>query len=203
VLVEQVDGRYEVRLTRGRIPELQVSPSYRQLLKGTQRGDAVQQWVKRRIESARWFVDAVHQRQNTMLKIAQVIFDHQRDFLDKGVRALRPLRMQEVADRAGVHISTVSRAVAGKYSQTPQGIHPLKYFFTGGTAVETGGVASQESVKQRIVEMVQAEDGKHPLSDDQLADALHAQHGIRIARRTVTKYRKALGIPSSSQRKQF
>ncbi len=203
VVVELVDDRYEVRLTRGRVPELHVSPSYRQLLQGTQRGDAVQQWVKRRIESARWFIDAIHQRQNTMLKIAEEIFAHQRVFLDEGVSGLRPLRMQEVADKVGVHISTVSRAVAGKYAQTPQGIHPLKYFFTGGTAVDSGGVASQASVKQRIADLVAAEDPKKPLSDDQLADLLHESDGIRIARRTVTKYRKALAIPASSQRKQF
>ena len=108
-----------------------------------------------------------------------------------------------LVDRAGVHISTVSRAVAGKYAQTPQGIHPLKFFFTSGTDVDSGGVESQASVKQRIVELVEAEDRKKPLSDDQLAEALKEKHGIRIARRTVTKYRKALGLPSSSQRKQF
>ncbi len=203
VVVDLVDGEYEIRLTRGRAPELHVSGNYRKLLEGTKRGDAVQKWVKRRLENARWFIDAVHQRQNTLHRIAEEIFRYQRAFLDKGISALEPLRMQEVADRAGVHISTVSRAVAGKFAQTPQGIHPLKFFFTSGTKVESGGVASQTSVKQRIVELVEEEDAQDPMSDDQLAGALHEKHGIKIARRTVTKYRKVLGIPSSSQRKQF
>ena len=111
--------------------------------------------------------------------------------------------MQEVADEVGVHISTVSRAVSGKYAQTPRGTYPLKFFFTGGTAVETGGVASQAAIKQRIKEIVDAEDHTHPLSDDQIAAYLEEHDRIKIARRTVTKYRKALSIPSSGQRRQF
>lgn len=203
VVVEEIEGRYEVRLTRQHLPELSVSPSYRKLLQQTTRGDEVQQWVKKRLESARWFIDAVKQRQNTMLKIAMVIFEHQRDFLDKGVPALKPLRMQEVADEAGVHISTVSRAVSGKYAQTPRGIHPLKYFFTSGTAKSSGEVASQVSIKYRIREIVDEEDSKSPYSDDQIAELLEQKEGIKIARRTVTKYRKALSIPASSHRRVF
>jgi RNA polymerase sigma-54 factor len=173
------------------------------MLQGTKKGDAVQQWVKRRLEAARWFIDAVHQRRNTMLRIAEVIFEEQREFLSKGVKGLKPLRMQEVADRAGVHISTVSRAVAGKYAQTPQGIHPLKFFFTSGTADATGGVASQTSIKQRIAEMIEGEDTSRPYSDEELSELLEKSDGIKIARRTVTKYRKALGLPASTQRKQY
>ena len=203
VMVELEDGEYAVRLTRTRVPDLQISPSYRKLLEGTTRGDAVQQWVRKRVESARWFIDAMYQRRNTMLRIAEAVFEHQHDFLDRGIPALKPLRMQEVADQAGVHISTVSRAVAGKYAQTPQGIHPIKFFFTSGTAVDTGGVASQASIKQLLVGLVEAENGEKPLSDEELAEELKKHNGIGIARRTVTKYRKALGIPSSSQRKKF
>lgn len=203
VVVELVDGEYEVRLVRQRQPDLIVSRSYRKLLEGTKRGDSVQAWVKKRLESARWFIDAVRQRQSTMRMIAEAIFARQREFLDKGVKALAPLRMQEVADECGVHISTVSRAVAGKHAQTPQGIRPLKFFFTGGTAVDSGGVTSQTAIKQRLVELVEQEDHTQPLSDDQLAEELFKSAGIRIARRTVTKYRKALSIPSSTQRKKF
>ena len=125
------------------------------------------------------------------------------EFLRKGVKALVPLRMQEIADEVGVHISTVSRAVSGKYAQTPRGIFALKYFFTGGTKKETGGVESQAAIKQRIREMVDGEDHQNPLSDDQIAALLEERDSIRIARRTVTKYRKALSIPSSGQRRQF
>ncbi len=203
VVVEEVEGEYEVRLTRQRVPELTISPSYRKLLRQAGKGDGVQEWVKKRLEAARWFIDAVHQRQNTLLKIARTIFERQRGFLDHGVKALQPLRMQEVADIAGVHISTVSRAVSGKYAQTPRGILALKYFFTGGTAKASGEMASQASIKQRIQELVEQEDPAKPLSDEELAQRLKATDGISIARRTVTKYRKALAIPSSSQRKVF
>ena len=195
--------RYLVSLTRDRIPNLQVSTSYRKMLLGSKRGDAVQQWVKRRLEAARWFIDAVHQRRNTMLKIAEVIFREQHEFLAKGVKSLKPMRMQEVADQAGVHISTVSRAVAGKYAQTPQGILPLKFFFTGGLADSTGGVSSQTSIKQLVAELIADEDKDHPYSDEEISEQLAKNAGIKIARRTVTKYRKLLGLPASSQRKQY
>jgi RNA polymerase sigma-54 factor len=102
-----------------------------------------------------------------------------------------------------VHISTVSRAVSGKHAQTPRGIHPLKFFFTGGTMKASGEVASQASIKQRIADLVAQEDSDHPLSDDQIAALLEERDNVKIARRTVTKYRKALSIPASSQRKQF
>ncbi|MCZ6596986.1 MAG: RNA polymerase factor sigma-54 [Planctomycetota bacterium] len=203
VVVEEVEGDYEVRLTRQRVPELRVSPSYKRMLSQAKKGDGVQEWVKKRLESARWFIDAIHQRQSTLLKIAQNIFERQRGFLDQGVKALKPLRMQEVADAAGVHISTVSRAVSGKHAQTPRGILPLKYFFTGGTAKASGEMTSQASIKLRIQELIEQEDTGKPLSDEELATALHNQDGITIARRTVTKYRKALALPSSGQRKVF
>ena len=140
---------------------------------------------------------------STLQRISDVIFRRQRDFLDKGIGALHPLRMQEVADEVGVHISTVSRAVSGKYAQTPRGIFPLKFFFTGGTQKSTGEVASQVSIKQRIAELVDQEDPKSPLSDEELAARLAELDNVKIARRTVTKYRKALSIPTSSQRRQF
>jgi RNA polymerase sigma-54 factor len=203
VTVEEIDGKYEVRLNRQRVPELTLSPTYRQLLSQAKKGDGVQEWVKKRVESARWFIDAIQQRQSTLQRIANKIFERQRDFLDKGVRGLKPLRMQEIADDVGVHISTVSRAVSGKYAQTPRGTFPLKYFFTGGTPRESGGVASQASIKQRIAELVRQEDPTNPFSDDQLAELLEQRDRVKIARRTVTKYRKALAIPSSSQRRVF
>ncbi len=203
VIVEEIDGEFEVRLDRQAAPDLRLSLAYKDMLKAAQKGDGVREWVKKRIESARWFLDALHQRRATLDLIAHEIFREQRGFLERGVEGLKPLRMQEVADAVGVHISTVSRAVAGKYAQTPRGIFPLKYFFTGGTQMESGEVASQASVKQKIAELVAAEDTSNPLSDEELAVQLEQKNQIRIARRTVTKYRKALSIPSSAQRKQF
>lgn len=203
VLVEEVDGDFVVRLDRERFPELTLSPIYRKILSQAERGDAAREWVKKRLESARWFIDAIQQRQGTLERIAEAIFKHQCPFLERGASALRPLRMQEVADEIGVHISTVSRGVSGKYAQTPRGIFPLKFFFTGGTAMSTGEVTSQVSIKERVRELMAREDAEHPLSDDQIAALLEERDGIKIARRTVTKYRKALGIPASSQRRTY
>ncbi len=203
VLVVEVEGRFDVKLTREGVPRLAISSSYRKLLRQSAKGDSVRAWVKQRLENARWFIDALEQRQSTLLRIATAIFERQRSFLERGVKGLQPLRMLEVAEATGVHISTVSRAVAGKYAQTPRGILPLRYFFSGGTAKASGGMASQASIKQRIKELVEQEDQKSPLSDDRLAEILAEKDGIKIARRTITKYRKALGIPASSQRREF
>jgi RNA polymerase sigma-54 factor len=203
VIVEEIDGNFEVRLDRQRTPQLTLSPAYREFLRQAQKGDGVREWVKKRLEAARWFIEAIHQRQSTLQRIAEAIFTRQRGFLERGVSGFKPLRMQEVADEVGVHISTVSRAVSGKYAQTPRGIYPLKYFFTGGTQKSSGEVASQVSIKQRIADLVAQEEPSRPLSDEELAALLEEKDNVRIARRTVTKYRKALNIPSSNQRKQF
>ena len=203
VIVEEVDGTFEVRLTREGLPELTISATYRRVLKQTERGDAVRKWIQQRLENARWFIDALEQRQSTLLRVSKEIFSRQEEFLHKGVKGLKPLRMLEVAEATGVHISTVSRAVAGKYAQTPHGIQALRSFFSGGTEKASGGMTSQASIKQRIKELIDEEDPKAPLSDDRLADLLKEKDGISIARRTVTKYRKALSLPSSSQRRQF
>lgn len=203
VIVEEIDGHFDVRLTREGIPRLGINHAYRNLLRQATKGDSVRKWIGQRLEKARWFIDALEQRQSTLLRIAIAIFDRQHDFLEGGVKGLRPLRMLEVAEEIGVHISTVSRAVAGKHAQTPHGILPLRYFFSGGTEKASGGMASQASIKQRIKELVEGEDAKAPLSDDRLAALLEERDGIKIARRTITKYRKALAIPASSQRRQF
>lgn len=203
VIVEEIDGDYQVRLDRERVPELVISPAYKRLLQQARKGDGVKEWVKKRLESARWFIDAVQQRQSTLERIARVIFTRQRGYLDRGPAGLVPLRMQEVADEVGVHISTVSRAVSGKYAQTPRGIEALKFFFTGGTTKTTGEMASQVSIKERIKDIVDKEDKQKPLSDDQIAAKLTELDGIQIARRTVSKYRKALSIASSTQRREY
>ncbi len=203
IVVEEIDGKYELRLPRTRIPELTVSSTYKKLLQDLKKDEAGYEFMRKRYENARWFIDALYQRQNTMEKIARAVFERQREFLEHGVKALAPLRMQEVADIVGVHISTVSRAVSGKYAQTPRGTFALKFFFTGGTQTESGEVTSQVSIKHRIKELIADEDTKNPLSDDQLAALLAEKHEVKIARRTVTKYRKALAIPASSQRKEF
>ena len=203
VIVEVVDGSFEVRLTREGVPNLAISAVYRRLLREAEDNASVRKWIKDKLENARWFLDAIEQRQNTLLRIAKVIFESQSGFLERGVKGLVPLRMLEAADQTGVHISTVSRAVAGKYAQTPHGILPLRFFFSGGTTKDSGEATSQASIKQRIKELVEGEDTSAPLSDDRLAELLRERDGIKIARRTITKYRKALSIPASNQRRKF
>ena len=206
IVVEEVDGEYVVRLPRQRIPELTVSPNYKSLLRqAREAGDdkAVLEWVRKKLEAARWFINAVGQRESTMQRIAGAVFRRQQGFLEHGVSKLVPMRMQEIADEAGVHISTVSRAAAGKYAQTPRGIFPLKFFFTSGTVNSDGEAESQTSIKDKLRRIVDSEDKTKPYSDDQLAALLAESEGVKIARRTVTKYRRALDIPSSTRRREY
>lgn len=201
VVIEWEDGEYRVRLVNDYLPRVGISHNIRRMLAESRKDRKVREYLKRKIESARWLIEAIAQRQNTLERVAREIVARQRDFLDFGVSHLRPLKMQEVADALGIHVSTVSRAISEKYAQTPRGIFPLKYFFTGGTENEDGGVESRLSVKERVRQLIEAEDKHNPLSDDEVAERLKDQCGLEIARRTVTKYRKALNIPSSRQRR--
>ena len=201
VLVEWIDGRYEITLEDDFFPRIRVSPQYKDLLSNTD-DPKVKDYVRKKLESAKWLVEAIQQRQNTLYRVCEEIFRVQRDYLDYGESHLRPLKMQEIADRVGIHVSTVSRAIADKWVQTPRGIVPLKYFFTGGAETSDGATMSRLSVKQKVKDIIADEDKRNPLSDEQVAETLK-QEGLEIARRTVTKYRKALKIPSSRQRRQW
>lgn len=202
VIVDEVDGRFEIRIERGGLPELRISSMYRKLLQDTKDDKKGRDYIRKKIESAKWFIDAIAQRQSTIERIARAIVDTQSEFLRKGVRYLKPLRMQDIADEVGVHISTVSRAISGKYIQTPQGIFDMKRFFSAGTRSESGEMVSQQAIKQKTLEIIEKEDKQQPLSDDAIVHLLE-KDGIKIARRTVTKYRKSLGIPSSTQRRTY
>jgi RNA polymerase sigma-54 factor len=204
VIVEAVEGGYEVRVESGALPELRINPLYHNRMQRQGGEDPqVREYLKRKLESARWLIDAIRQRHETLLKTARSVFSRQHAFLDHGVAHLTPLKMQEVADEVGVHVSTVSRAISEKYAQTPRGIFSLKFFFTGGTQSQTTGeMASWETVKRKVLECVTAEDKANPLSDGDIEARLKAD-GLDIARRTVTKYRKLLKIPSSRQRRMY
>ncbi|MCA9002844.1 MAG: RNA polymerase factor sigma-54, partial [Planctomycetes bacterium] len=202
VMVEEIEGEWSVRVERGDGELLVLSDDYLELMKQKAPKDA-KTWLTKHHDQAKWFLDALNQRHSTLERVAHRIFSRQEDFLANGKEALKPMRMQEVADDLGVHISTISRTVAGKFAQTPLGIFPLKFFFTGGTTTETGDQASQVSVKELVRQLIEAEDKQNPLSDEALANLMQEKEGIQIARRTVTKYRKALGLPSSSGRKQY
>lgn len=202
VVVEEVDGRFEVKTQRGSLPELTISAVNRSLLQEARKDPKIYEYMRRKIDAAKWFIEAMHQRQNTIERVANEIVRRQEGFLRHGVQHLKPMKMQDIADAVHVHISTVSRASSGKYIQTPQGIFDMKRFFSSGTMSDAGDMVSQQAVKDTLKQIVDAEDKDNPLSDDHLVEEL-AKRGVHIARRTVTKYRKALKIESSSRRKHF
>lgn len=203
VFVERSDGGdYKVRLEDGRTPSLFISPYYRRLLTSADTSTETREYIKRKLNSAQWLIDSIQQRRNTLTRVAQAIVDHQTEFLDKGPEAIEPLKMQQIADKVGVHVTTVSRAVDDKWIQTPRGIFPLKRFFCGGTVSADGEEVAWDTVRLKLQEIVDGEDKQHPLSDEELVKEL-AKHGITVARRTVTKYRKAMNIPSSRQRRDW
>lgn len=198
----QPDGKYVVRLLDEYTPSLRISGKYRRMLENS-KGDAeTREYVKKKIESAKWLIDAIEQRNGTVKKVAQAIIDHQTEFFEQGPESIAPLKMQQIADIVGVHVTTVSRAVDDKWIDTPRGLYPLKRFFGGGTTTADGNEVAWDKIRLKMREIVDAEDKSDPLSDDALVEQL-AKHGYNLARRTVTKYRKAMDIPSSRQRKEF
>ncbi len=202
LVVEYTDKGYEVRLEDSYVPNLAISGLYERLASARDSGEATKKYLRDKIRAARWLIDAIEQRKTTLYRIARAVVDLQKEFFDYGLSHLKPLRMQEVADKVGVHVSTVSRAIADKYVQTPRGIFPIKYFFTGGLSTGEGGVQTWRTVQQEIKDLVDGEDKRDPLSDDQIAKVL-AGKGYDVARRTVTKYRKGMRIPSSRRRKSY
>ena len=163
---------------------------------------ATREYIKRKINAAQWLIESIEQRRNTLQRTAQAIVDHQTRFLSEGPEAIEPLKMQQIADRIGMHVTTVSRAVDDKWLQTPRGLYPLRRFFVGGTKSADGEEVAWDAVRMKLQEIIDAESKERPFSDDDLVDELGKQ-GITVARRTVTKYRKAMNIPSSRQRRDW
>jgi RNA polymerase sigma-54 factor len=196
------DGRVSITMPDGNTPRLRISKSYRRLARDRRTERPVRQFLRKNIRSAQWLIGAIAQRRETVRRVAEEVFHVQRDFLDQGAEALKPLPMVEVANKVGVHVATVSRAVAGKYVETPRGIFPLRMFFSGGTTTDDGQDMAWNAVKAKLKEIVDAEDKSHPLNDDKLGEELK-KHGIDIARRTVAKYRGLLGILPARKRKEY
>ena len=202
IVVEYIEGRYEVRLEDDRLPRVYINSAYSRLLRDDHTVETAKDYIRKKIQAARWLIESIEQRRSTLHKIARAIVEIQQPFLEKGLASLVPLKMQTVAGATSVHVSTVCRAIADKYMQTPNGIFPLRFFFTGGTRTTDGRVRSRKSVREVVKQVIEAEDKQNPLSDDEVAARLQAQ-GLDIARRTVTKYRKALGIASTRQRRAY
>jgi RNA polymerase sigma-54 factor len=196
------DGDYEIRLLDDWTPNIYISRRFMELYRDKGADPKTKEYLKRKIQSAQWLMESIEQRRNTLEKVTRAIIQHQKAFLDKGPEYIEPLKMQQIADQVGVHVTTVSRAVDDKWVQTPRGIFSLKRFFGGGTQTLTGEEVAWETIKQKLLEIIDKEDKTNPLSDEDLVAKLN-EAGYPVARRTVTKYRKMLNIPSSRQRKDW
>ena len=211
-LVHSEDENFTIHLNRKNTPQLRVSRSYRKMLEqlsGHQRkghmssvDQETRKFLRTKFDAARWFIDSVQQRRNTLLAVMQEIVAQQQDFFALGEGHLRPLILKDIADRLSLDISTISRVVNGKYVQCDFGVYELKYFFSEGVATESGGSVSNKEVKAIIANIIGGEDKAAPLSDQRMATLLQ-ERGFQIARRTVTKYREQLGLPVARLRRQI
>ncbi len=200
--LEEEDG-YTVRLADSSLPALRISKYYEDMSKDSCTNTKTKQFLQTNIRSAQWIMEAIEQRKNTLLRVTRSVVKHQKEFFDKGQLYLKPLPMATVADEVGVHLATVSRAVAGKYVQCYWGILPLRKFFSGGTEDEHGDAHSWEAIRAKLQQIIDEEDKSKPLSDDKILEKL-TQTGIKnIARRTVAKYRQILNVPAARLRKKY
>jgi RNA polymerase sigma-54 factor len=196
------EDNYQITLNGEQIPHLRISNTYKDLMAQENNGNEVKDYIREKIRSGKFLIKSIHQRQQTISNIAHEIVARQKEFLEKGSSALKPLTMVQIADAVGVHETTVSRAISGKYMATPQGVFEMKYFFTPGYQTEDGTSMSNTSVKEAIADLVKGENPKNPLSDKEIVEILGGR-GIPIARRTVAKYRSELNILPSNMRKSF
>jgi RNA polymerase sigma-54 factor len=202
-IVEKVDKEFIVTLNDWNIPPLRISKTYKQLLQGKDNADKhTKQYIRKKIESAKWFINSIHQRKVTMLNVMRAILEKQFDFFSKGPAHIKPLIMREIAEIINMDISTVSRVANGKYVQTDYGVFELKYFFNERLETDDGEEISTRKVKERIHEMVDKENQKKPMSDEKISQVL-INEGFPVARRTVAKYREQLGIPVARLRKKI
>jgi RNA polymerase sigma-54 factor len=193
-------AEWEVAMNEEDLPSLRLSSRYRRMLVAENTDKEVKDYVKERFRSAMQLMRNIAQRKSTILRTCEVIVRRQKDFLDQGIEALRPMMIKEVAEEIGVHPSTVSRAVANKYAHTPQGVLELRFFFSEGSNGPEGADTPLLVLKRKVRKLIEDEDARRPLTDDQLAALLQVQ-GIQLTRRTVAKYREDMGIPSTHQRR--
>jgi RNA polymerase sigma-54 factor len=202
-IVENDDGDFIISLHDRNMPALRINKAYRELVapKGKKTSKEAKDFIKQKFESAKWFIASIHQRRETLLKVMRAIVDRQRQWFEEG-EVLKPMIYKDIAEVVGVDISTISRVVNSKYVQTEFGVHSLKRFFTSGLETESGEDVSNQMIKMRIKDIISTEDSKKPLNDDKIA-AMVGGEGVKIARRTVAKYREQLGIPIARLRKKI
>jgi len=202
VYVVKIGDEYEVVLNQEDIPILGINPYYKRLLEEKDRlGKKEREYLRERFKSAIWLIKSIYQRQMTIYKVTKSIVKFQKDFLEHGISHLRPLVLKDVAEDINMSESTVSRVTTNKYVQTPQGIFELKFFFSSSISGKNGKNISSLSVREYIKKIISLEDKKKPFSDEEIKKILERQYGIRIARRTIAKYREEIGIPSSKKRR--
>jgi RNA polymerase sigma-54 factor len=203
VSVEKINDNYTIMLNGEQIPHLRISNTYKDLMAADNRtGGEVKDYIREKIRSGKFLIKSIHQRQQTISNIAHEIVKRQLEFLDKGSAFLRPMTMVQIAEAVGVHETTVSRAISGKYIATPQGVFEMRYFFTPGYQTAGGESMSNTSVKEAIQDLVRSESTSNPYSDKEIVSIL-SERGIPIARRTVAKYRNELNILPSNMRKRY
>ncbi len=205
VIVELLDNSDQcfVRLADYDLPRLKVNDYYAKMAKDNKTADTTKKFLQNNLRSAQWIIDAIEQRKNTLLKVTKAIVSFQRDFFEKGQLYLHPLPMSKIADEVGVHLATISRAVAGKYIQCSWGVLPLRKFFSGGTEDRNGASLSWEAIRAKLQQIIDAEDKSKPLNDEQIRKKLSELGITNLARRTVAKYRKLLNIPAARFRKKY
>ncbi|MDP8246860.1 MAG: RNA polymerase factor sigma-54 [Candidatus Tritonobacter lacicola] len=202
IFLEKTDDGYDVILNDERVPHLRISSFYRGLMAAGRLDPGTKKYIQDKVRGGKWFIKNIALRQKTIYRIAEKIVQEQRDFLDDGISRLRPLTLGDIASSLNISESTVSRAIANKYIQTPQGLLELKFFFSSGLMTDEGEAVSSRNLKNAIARLIEKEDHRKPLSDQGIVDIL-ARKGIRLARRTVAKYRNNLKILPSNLRKQY
>ena len=201
VYIEKINGNWQVKLNDSNIPRIKINQAYSDLIKRAD-DSAENQFLKKNLNEARWFLRSLESRNDTLMQVTMAIVDFQQGFLEHGPVAMKPLVLSEIAEQLDLHESTVSRVTTKKYMATPQGIFELKYFFSSHVGTSDGGECSSTAVCAMLKMLIEAEKPCKPLSDNKLTTLL-ADQGIQVARRTVAKYRESMNIPSSSQRKRF
>jgi RNA polymerase sigma-54 factor len=203
LIIEKFGDGYLVYHNDKNVPRLRINSGYRNLIRrGNTTSKDTKDYVRQKLDQAKWLLKSINQRRDTMIKVMEAIVDEQRDFFEKGPAYLKPLIMDDIAQKVGMNVATISRVSKGKYVQTPLGVYEIKYFFNSGIAREDGEDMSKRSVKQRIEEIIAGEDPAKPFSDQEIFRRLK-EEGIRLARRTVTKYREELGIKPARFRKRI
>jgi RNA polymerase sigma-54 factor len=201
IYIKDIGGELQVRLNNEGVPNLKVSNLYKNLIKQGQKSDETSDYVQDKLRSALWLIKSIENRQKTIEKVAHAIVKYQPEFFKKGAAYLKPMILKDIANEIGVHESTVSRVTTNKFVHTSLGTFELKYFFNAGIGGKNGGIdIASESLKMKIKELVSNEDSRKPLSDQKIADIL-SQSDIKVARRTVAKYRESMNILPSSKRK--